>query len=138
MDISALVAPLVAQVAQKVFSPPPLSASKSVESMAFDKLMVDESKALLRSKSIHEWPAVREAIAASKDHQPYALSIDADGSLFVLGKDGSRYRVELDQNAQEVLLESYGTGPHPIEIPLENQRPVDGSQRPLHFDQRLK
>lgn len=135
MDISALLAPLISQVTQQVFSAKPEGSAKALDGVAFDQVMIEELQAKLRSTAVHEWPAVREAIAASKEHQPYALSIEADGRLFVLGKDGSKYHVELDASSREVLMERYGKGPHPLEINLQSQYSTSANQRPLHLSQ---
>ena len=139
MDISAFIAPVLSQITTQVFTPKP-QAIGPTQAAAFEKLIAAkevEASNQLKATPIHEWPAVREALSAARDHDPYALSIEADGSLYVLGKDGSRHLVELEDAAREILGTRYSGGPHPLEIQLDALRSGAGAERPLHVVAQL-
>ncbi|MCC5834366.1 MAG: hypothetical protein JJU20_06510 [Opitutales bacterium] len=136
MDISAIIAPVLSQITQQVFNSKPPQAMEAAQAATFEKLMAEQS-IKLAATPVHEWPAVKEAISAAKDHKPYALSIDADGSLSVLGQDGSKHLVNLDESARQILGDRYAGGPHPLEIPLDSLRSTTDSERPLHLVAQL-
>ncbi len=136
MDISAIIAPILSQITQQVFNSKPPQAMDAAQAATFEKLMAEQSNKLAATP-VHEWPAVKEALSAAKDHKPYALSIEADGSLSILGRDGSKHLVNLDESARQILGERYAGGPHPLEIELDSLRSTAGNERPLHVVTQL-